>query len=287
MALFVTRYENVGAFLRKTQPYLEHDEALNNLLLGIALRFSNSPGPQMPGTYFATVDDTDGIVLALLARPQVVIASQRDDYLEVIEMVANDLHAYGLELPGVAGPAHLSQAFADVWSTLTAGSYSAQMYQRLFKLTHVNDLNYAQGRLRVAVEDDFDLVVQWLFEFDKEALGDSDRANAEVAARRLMSERAVYLWEDGEPVCMAVVNRPTGNGAAIGGVYTPPPLRGMGYATSCVAGLSRLLLDSGKQFCVLFTDLANPTSNSIYPKIGYAPVCDFTLYRFKPGKVYI
>jgi predicted GNAT family acetyltransferase len=40
------------------------------------------------------------------------------------------------------------------------------------------------------------------------------------------------------------------------------------------------LLDQGKQFTSLFTDLSNPTSNSIYQKIGYQPVCDFDLYRF-------
>ncbi len=32
----------------------------------------------------------------------------------------------------------------------------------------------------------------------------------------------------------------------------------------------------------LFTDLSNPTSNSIYQKIGYRPVCDFTEYIFSP-----
>jgi hypothetical protein len=34
------------------------------------------------------------------------------------------------------------------------------------------------------------------------------------------------------------------------------------------------------QFCPLFTDLANPTSNSIYRKIGYKPVGDFHDYLF-------
>jgi predicted GNAT family acetyltransferase len=282
--MFFTRYTSAQEFLRKTRPYLERDEALNNLMLGVALRLANSPTLQAQAAHLVTVEDADGLILSVLARPQVIITSERDDCREAVEMVANDLLSQGLELPGVAGPAHLAQAFADAWSALTGGTYSAQMHQRLFKLTQVNDLDNAQGRLRVGVEGDFDLVVQWLFEFDKEALGDSDRANAEEAARRLMNVRAVYLWEDNEPVCMAVVNRPTTNGAAIGGVYTPPPLRGRGYATSCVAGLSRLLLDSGKQFCVLFTDLANPTSNSIYQKIGYVPVCDFTVYRFTPRK---
>jgi hypothetical protein len=67
---------------------------------------------------------------------------------------------------------------------------------------------------------------------------------------------------------------------SVGPVYTPPERRGRGYATACVAALSQTILDEGWAFCTLFTDLANPTSNSIYQKIGYHPVCDFAEYRF-------
>ncbi len=80
---------------------------------------------------------------------------------------------------------------------------------------------------------------------------------------------------------MAGKSRPTAHGISVGPVYTPPSLRGRGYATALVAELSQHLLDSGYQFTTLFTDLANPTSNSIYQKIGYQPVCDFTEYAFE------
>jgi hypothetical protein len=61
-------------------------------------------------------------------------------------------------------------------------------------------------------------------------------------------------------------------------VYTPPELRRRGYASHCVAELSRALLAEGYDFCALFTDLANPTSNHIYQEIGYRPVCDYDSY---------
>jgi predicted GNAT family acetyltransferase len=64
-------------------------------------------------------------------------------------------------------------------------------------------------------------------------------------------------------------------------VYTPPSRRGRGYASACVAALSAMLLGGGRRFCYLFTDLANPTSNRIYAKIGYRPVCDVDVYRFE------
>jgi predicted GNAT family acetyltransferase len=60
----------------------------------------------------------------------------------------------------------------------------------------------------------------------------------------------------------------------IGAVYTPPEARGRGYATALVAAVSQHLLDRGRAFTYLYTDLANPTSNSIYQKIGYRPVAD-------------
>ena len=67
---------------------------------------------------------------------------------------------------------------------------------------------------------------------------------------------------------------PTPNGIRIGPVYTPPELRGRGYASALTAQVSQLQLDRGRRFCFLYTDLANPTSNAIYMRIGYERVCD-------------
>jgi predicted GNAT family acetyltransferase len=84
---------------------------------------------------------------------------------------------------------------------------------------------------------------------------------------------------------MAAHTGPTPNGVRVGAVYTPPELRGRGYASACTAAVTQRLLADGRRFCFLFTDLSNPTSNSIYQKIGYRPVCDVDQYRFsnQPG----
>jgi len=79
---------------------------------------------------------------------------------------------------------------------------------------------------------------------------------------------------------MAAKTRPTTNGTCINLVYTPPELRGRGYASACVAALSQRLLDSGYMFCCLFTDLSNPTSNHLYQRLGYTPVADFNEFVF-------
>lgn len=50
-----------------------------------------------------------------------------------------------------------------------------------------------------------------------------------------------------------------------------------------MAALSQKLLDDGRKFCFLYTDLANPISNHVYQKMGYEPVTDATVYSFSQG----
>jgi predicted GNAT family acetyltransferase len=84
---------------------------------------------------------------------------------------------------------------------------------------------------------------------------------------------------------MAAKTRPTINGISISFVYTPPQFRDNGYATACVAKLTQTLLSSGYKFCALYTDLTNPTSNSIYKKIGYNPIQDVNSYLFSINSI--
>jgi len=88
------------------------------------------------------------------------------------------------------------------------------------------------------------------------------------------------LFDNNEPISMAREAGKTPNGVFVNFVYTPIPLRRKGYATECVAKLSNHLLEAGNKHCFLFTDLSNPTSNSIYQKIGYQPVIDESHYKF-------
>ena len=129
------------------------------------------------------------------------------------------------------------------------------------------------------------MLLDWMEGFTTEAHGVSDRRAAErMVDQRLASRNAgLHLWIDGEPVCMAGASGPTATGIRIGLVYTPPGHRRRGYANAYVAALSQLLLDSGRQRCFLFTDLANPTSNSIYQGIGFRPLSDRHVVRFSEG----
>jgi predicted GNAT family acetyltransferase len=115
--------------------------------------------------------------------------------------------------------------------------------------------------------------------FGDEVLEESDpgrlEARSMVEHRLASGDGGFLLWVDGgETVSVSGWGGPTPNGIRVGPVYTPPELRGRGYATALVAELSQSLLDGGRSFVFLYTDLANPTSNAIYERIGYRMVCE-------------
>ncbi|MCL4296468.1 MAG: GNAT family N-acetyltransferase [Anaerolineae bacterium] len=280
--MIITIYPNADKFLAKTQAALEKNEAANNLILGLSLRVSRFLPAAQHSPYFATVTDKGDLLLAAMMTPprSLVLYTELADWDKALELLLREVAARQWPIPGVTGYPPLAQAFAAAWARLKGTTYRVKMHNRLYELKRVNPIPPIPGRLRVATADDLELITGWIFAFQNEALHRGDLAESREVARYRINDQDIYLWEDGQPVSMAAQSRPTRNGICISLVYTPPELRGRGYATACVARLSQLLLDSGRNFCVLFTDLSNPTSNSIYQKIGYAPVCDFTEYTF-------
>jgi hypothetical protein len=278
----LVRHPDAGSFLRDAQTDLERDEALHNMVLGGALRLVGRPeSPERP-RWFATVREGGELRVAAMHTPpfSLALAGGSDAAGAALDPVVADLAVRGVVPAGAFGPNALAEAFVERWTHATGGAARVAMRERLFALTEVQPVRPAPGALRLAVAADADLVTRWMAAFDAEALGESDEERARAAARRRIREGELWLWEvDGEPRTMAASDRPTRHGVAVNAVYTPPWWRGHGFATNAVARLSERLLAEGRRFCVLFTDLANPTSNSIYARIGYRPLADFTLYR--------
>jgi len=276
-------YPDAESFLRDAQPELEEREAEHNLVLGLALRLRDDPPASGNPPLLATVQDPRGLlVAALMTQPRpLVLANLRPDGEDVaLELVAKHLIDSGSEVSGVVAPNPLSESFAQRWSRISGNTVTIGMRQRLYRLIGVRQVPVPDGELRRALNTDLDVVSRWMAAFTAEALQEEVPDRARRAAKERIDQGEIYLWEDTEPRSMAASTRPTRGGIAINAVYTPPPWRRRGFATACVARLSEHLLNTGYSFCVLFTDLANLTSNSIYTRIGYEPVCDFTLYRF-------
>jgi len=111
-------------------------------------------------------------------------------------------------------------------------------------------------------------------EFVREA-GLIGAAQAAAMVDSSLGRDSLLVWDDGLPVSMIGVNPAVAGVVRIGPVYTPPPQRRRGYAGTAVAAVSRRALAAGAERCMLFTDLANPTSNRIYASVGYRRVGDW------------
>jgi hypothetical protein len=273
----LTTYSDAGSFLQATQATLEKNEAANNRMLGICLRLRQFPESNKIAPYLATVADGDDLVLAAMMTPPhvLVVHYERPNCEEALTMLADDLLENNWDVPGVLGPPQVAEKFAMIWANAAGAKYKPGMRFRLHELRTVVPPPMTPGTLRLAAETDIELIAHWIWAFSNEALTGSDLAGSRESAAARIAKRDIYLWENAQPVSMAATTRPTTNGIGINLVYTPPALRGRGYASACVAALSQRLLDSGYKFCCLFTDLSNPTSNHIYRTIGYTPVADF------------
>lgn len=297
MPFTVARYPDATAFLAATEPFLMEREALNSMILGVARaqqRLQDAPrARRRRPPLFVAVHGPAGPVLAGLgsaARKFLLAAAGSEPNDAALTALVRDLCARASDVPSVFGEAALAQRFAELYGAAAGRAYELKVHQRLHELTNaVLPAAEPPGRLRPATVRESELLADWLLAFQIEAMPHEagDREAAAIIIDRLLAHKDIFVWETdaGEPprpVAMAARARPTSRGIAINLVYTPPAERRQGYATALVAHLSRLLLDSGWQFCTLFTDQSNATANRVYARIGYRPIADFVEYRFLP-----
>jgi uncharacterized protein len=274
----VQRIEDPDAFLDAAGPRLLADEARHNLILGLAATLRDHPAVY-PEFRLWLVRDRDELVGVALRTPpfNVVVAQPETD--AALHTLAD---AIDEELPGVVGALPEAETFAEAWSSKTGSTPRRQMSTRIFALERVRPVSGVPGAMRAAVEEDRPLLVDWLRAFGKESLPEETRHEVESMVDHRLGARdaGLVLWEDGGPVSVAGYGASTPHGIRVGPVYTPPELRGRGYASALVADLSTMLLAEERMFCFLYTDLANPTSNRIYERIGYESVCDSAAIAF-------
>jgi uncharacterized protein len=284
-SMHLTTYTDPAGFLAVTESILEGEGAAYALMLSVALRLRNYPERISEQPYMATVADGDRLLAAAVMTPPypVIVATLHPSGEDALAFFVDDLHGHGWRVSGVNGPAEASSAFASLWTGRTGQPMEVAVHLRAYELRRVILPDPAPGKLRLAEPEDLPLVIRWAGEFQREALPHEEARSAVQVAETGIADRRIYFWEDGEPVTMVAKARPTAHGITVNLVYTPPSQRRRGYATNAVAYLSQILLDEGYDYCTLFTDMANPTSNSIYQKIGYRPVVDYRQYKIEIG----
>jgi GNAT superfamily N-acetyltransferase len=274
----VRLHDDVGEFAALARPLLHADPVRNTLALTVLDRVRRDAGD---GAWLVSVHE-DGVLrgVVLRSRERSLVVSALP--VECAVPVDAALAAAGLHPAGVTGPIARAEAFAAAWTARTGERVRAKLRLRLFALADLVPPTGVRGRARPAEAPDADLVARWHRAFLEEAFGERTASPSGPAP---VPEPGQTLWEvDGEPVALASTRAPVAAMSRIGPVYTPPAARGHGYGTAVTAAAAAWALAAGAHHIVLFTDLANPVSNRIYPRIGFRPVGDAAELAFAGGE---
>jgi len=275
--------DDLPEFLARAGEFLRSRPALHTVPLtvteGLRTRGPDTYGDEAP--WFGVLERAGTVRAAYFRTPpyplQVTpLASGEADSLAV------HLAGLGRPLPGVSGESTTAAALARAWQRHTGATAALHERNRLYRLgTLTVPQPWPAGRARVAGAADREQLVRWHREFTT-AIGLEVPSRAESWADARIASGGLTLWEDtgGSPLSMAGTTPMVAGQIRVAPVYTPAPLRGRGYAAAVTAEVSRAAQAAGADEVLLFTDLANPTSNALYRRIGYRPVADFAVYRF-------
>lgn len=274
---------DLDAFLGRAGDFLASRPALHTVPLtvlhNLRSRGANVYGEEAP--VFGVLE-TDGRVEAVFFRTPPYWINLTSLTGEQAEALAARLASDGHRLPGVFAERGTADAFVEAWKRRTGSESGLWKSQRLYRLGELTPPEPApEGASRIAVSADRAQLVRWIDEF-AESIGEHGLQESGALADARIAHGGALFWEtpDGTPVSLAAVTPEVAGQVRVTTVYTPAALRGRGYAGAVTAEASRAARASGAREVLLFTDLANPTSNGLYQRIGYRPVADFAVHRF-------
>ena len=285
MRLNTRFYKDINEFYEIVLPFLLKKEVENALQISILNSLKKNIkryGNIHP--ILCTVSRDDKIELASFRTPPYNQVLSYTEELKTIDVLVDALGKTKPGIPGVLGFKEGAKRFVELWCKTNNANSKISLNERLYKLEKVAPDTLGNKKFIKATDAYYKIILQWGREFILEALPDRTPEMIERSLGHLKEDidegRIFLLFDNDEPVSMARKAGKSPNGNALNMVYTPPHLRRKGYATECVAKLSKFLLEEGNKYCFLFTDLSNPTSKSIYQKIGYRPIMDVDEHHF-------
>ena len=293
MSWFITA--ETREFLAVTGEFLRAEAARNsvvltvteNLRLNAAAHAESGPGGPMFGWWRPPAvpgrKDQGPLGAAFMHTPEFPAMLSHMSGQAAAEL-AGVLADAGHRVPGINASQEVADAFAAAWRDRTGDAVTVHRQMRLFRLGElIRPVPGPEGSARLAAERDRDLLAEWFDAFARE-VGDPPRSDNRAAIDDRLGYGGITLWQvGGVPVSIAGLTRVVAGMVRVGSVYTPPAQRGRGYAGAVTAAVSQSALDAGVREVVLYTDLANPTSNALYQRLGYRPVGDFVELSFAPA----
>lgn len=268
---------DAGSYLDRVGGFLRGRPVEHSVLLSVAARHVGEGGAIAEANLWLWVED-DGEVVAAAQHTPPHGAYLSTGPAEAMRAIARTLWGLRPGLPGVAGLGSAPREFATEWSLLGGAAARPAMRVGLYAAAAVSIPAGVAGRFRLATRVESPLLRDWVGRFTAE-IGAIPSEQDQVG--RLVDGGLLAVWEvDGAAVSMAAVTVAEGGVSRVQYVYTPPGNRKRGYASACVAALTAQELATPGRTCMLFTDLANPTSNAIYQEIGYRRVGEAVDLRF-------
>jgi predicted GNAT family acetyltransferase len=271
--LRVRLHAGARQFLTAAEPLLRSDPFSTNVMAVVASRIAAGQESDSAAYLWATVTASEGRVVvgaAMHTPPQHVFVSRMP--AQAAATLAHALAEVGRAVPGVNGAVEATRPFAATWTAVSGQPSILITATRLYRLRSLTRPRGVPGQaVAAATPGDIDLMAIWLAAFHAEAQPEAPPQDWRALAERRITAGQVHLWQDdGVFVSLAAVSAPAVGVARVGPVYTPPASRRRGYGAAVTAHATATALATGAEHVVLYTDLANPTSNSIYQQIGFA-----------------
>lgn len=255
--------DGLREFLEYHEPALASDEVKNGLILNALARARADKAVDL--SYW--ILGRPGECAVQMGRHSIVLGSLDESQCRnLAEMTAPT------DYPGVIGSDKTAQWFVSRALELGA-TFLEPVPQQIWSLSGPPRYPGSAGHARTVTADNAALFSEWMVSFYWEAVAHDPVPSGEELQRLASSGTFLFWIANEQPVSMAGIVRCLRNSAAITGVYTPPALRGRGYAGSATAEAVERIYAEGRKTACLYTDLRNPASNRCYRKIGFAPVC--------------
>ena len=277
------KYDDPNEFIKENENFILEKEWLNNLMAG------NYKDAALEGLnenwLLARVTEGEQTELIMLLRKPwrlLMYSPTNNKSEELYRFAAEEIYKIDPTLEGVNTEKEISQIFAKEFCKVAGKTPKVRFEMRILVLDKIKETTLIDDVIfRKATMEDKETLLKYRRMFSEEALHETvSDEELEKKFQRHFSMGYYLLEKDGKIVATASSNRHLTKGKSIGNVYTPKEERGKGYAYNLVYRISKDFLDSGLEYCVLFTDDSNPISNHVYEKIGYERRADTTEILF-------
>jgi GNAT superfamily N-acetyltransferase len=279
-----TTTADADAFVAAAGDFLHADPARNSVILTVVETIRRgggvraADGDEVLGWWQAEGEPVTGAFMHTAPYPVHVAAMPAEAVGPLVDLLAGVVPV----VPGVGGDRAATDAFAAAWSKRTGSRARVHRRMRLHRLDELIEPDpRPPGAAVVAGPEHRDVLVAWYEAFAAEIEEPQRDVGRQVDDRIAYGGAFLWLADDGEPVSLAGRTRLVAGQVRVAPVYTPPERRGRGYAAGATAAVTRAALDAGARDVLLYTDLANPTANRLYERLGYRGVEDRVTVSFE------